>query len=308
MSATIEPRRSGGARDTRITRAGALASVPAQAIAMGTGAAAIALLVVLAAGLRSEDALAALEAAAAAEESGAAPGSSSGRVVSASDQAPAEALEEAKSGGPAAIEALAQRYPKDPAVLKALVLAHAAEPSGKVDALGAARRLLELAPEAATDGELRSLILSAAGGPPEAATAAFDLMANRMGSTGPEMLYDLAIKSTTLKSRAMRLLGEPAVIERATPALRIAYELRAASSCNARKPLLDRAAEVGDRRAVDVLAPLTVSPGKGCGFLGLSRCPAPCAAMADDIKKTIEAIEARDPASRPATSAAPKAR
>ena len=274
---------------------GGFASIPLAARWLAAAPALIALLVVLAVALRSRGATAALEAAVAAE--GASGGASSARarapVPEEEDRAPPEELAAARQRGEAGLEDLARRYPKDPAVLRALLLEHAAQPRGQSGALSAARRLLEIAPGAAGDEDLRRVVISAAGGPPDVASQAFDLMAGPMGSDGLDLLYDLALKSPALKERAMRLLGGPNALQRATPALRVAYELRAASSCDARKALLARAAEDGDRRAVEVLTPLTVAKSRGCGVFGLGRCPAPCAAIAANIKKAIQAIEAR---------------
>lgn len=281
-------------------------SIPRSALLLGGGTVGIALMILGAIIARGDGALAALEAAEAAGEDTSTEDASEEEAPPA-DRAPKDELAEAKAGGPAALEALAQRFPKDPAPLKALLHAHAGQASGQVAALSAARRLLALSPDAAGDDAVRTLVVAASGGPPEASSAAFDLMANRMGSRGPDLLYELALKSPSLKSRAMRTLGDQEVQGRATPALRIAYELRMATSCKARKALLDRAAQAGDQRAGAVLAPLIVSPGKGCGFLGLSRCPPPCAAIAADIRKTLAAIEARmDAPAGSASATAPR--
>jgi hypothetical protein len=101
------------------------------------------------------------------------------------------------------------------------------------------------------------------------------------------------VTSPKLKERASKLLADPATTSSATPALRVAYDLRMATSCAAKKPLLERAAEHGDKRSVAVLSPLVVSTERGCGFLGLRPCVAPCATIAAEIKETIAAIEAR---------------
>ncbi|WP_433936903.1 hypothetical protein AB3662_19790 [Sorangium cellulosum] len=289
-------------------RASMLAQAPVAARWMVLGAAAAAALVGAAALLRDDASLDRLEAAASAER--APPAGSAPRrpvVPRPSNAVPADELAAANAGGVLALEALAARYPKDPAIFRALMLRHALPPPYHAASLAAAKRLLELDPGAAADDDVRRVVSSAAAGPPEAASAALDLMAGAMGSQGADLLYDLSVGSSAMKERAARRLAEAAVLERATPALRIAHELRVAPSCKARQPLLARATADGDRRAVDVLAPLIASKGKGCGFLGMSRCAAPCASIAGEIKAAIQAIEARTGPS-PGAAPAPEGR
>lgn len=275
-------------------RAGVLAWAPGAARWLLAGTAAAVVLVVAAALLRDDASLDRLEAAAGAER--AAPEGSAPRrpvVPRPSNAVPADELAAANAGGVLALEALAARYPKDPAIFRALMQRHALPPPYHAAALAAAKRLLELDPGAAADDDVKRVVSSAAAGPPEAASAALDLMAGAMGSHGADLLHELAVGSSAMKERAARKLAEASVLERATPALRIAHELRVAPSCKARQPLLARAKADGDRRAIDVLAPLVSGKSKGCGFLGMSRCAAPCASIASEIKAAIQAIEER---------------
>ncbi|WP_437563798.1 hypothetical protein [Sorangium sp. So ce542] len=275
-------------------RAAPLSRAPAAARWLVAGAAAVVAVVLGAALLRDDGSLAQLEAAVSAERAGPA-GSAPRRPVAPrpSDAVPADELAAATAGGVLQLEALAARYPKDPSLFRALMLRHALPPPYHAAALAAAKRLLELDPGAAADDDVKRVVSSAAGGPPEAASAALDVMATGMGSHGADLLYELSIGSSALKERAAKRLAEAAVLARATPALRVAHELRAAPSCKARQALLGRATADGDRRAIDVLTPLVSSKSKGCGFLGMSRCAAPCASIAKEIKAAIQAIEAR---------------
>ncbi|WP_437311499.1 hypothetical protein [Sorangium sp. So ce388] len=286
------------------SRASMLARTPAAARWLVVGTAATVAVVLVAPLLRDGDSLARLEAAGGAGHVGPA-GSALRRPVAPrpSDAAPADELAAATAGGVLALEALAARHPKDPAIFRALMLRHALPPPYHAASLAAAKRLLELDPGAAADDDVKRVVAGAAGGPPEVAAAALDLMASSMGSQGAELLYDLAAGSSALKERAARRFAEAAVQERASPALRIAHELRVAPSCKARQALLARAAADGDRRAIDVLSPLIVGKSKGCGFLGMSRCAAPCASIAKEIKAAIQAIEAR---TGPSPGAAPE--
>jgi eukaryotic-like serine/threonine-protein kinase len=96
---------------------------------------------------------------------------------------------------------------------------------------------------------------------PETADQVFDALANRLGSTGLDVLYAItqAKGGTAAARRAAALLGQSDVIARATPAMRIAFDLRYAP-CDAKLKLLDRAVSDGDRRTLVVLETF----GRGC--------------------------------------------
>ena len=83
----------------------------------------------------------------------------------------------------------------------------------------------------------------------------FDALATKLGSAGLDMLYDIVSTRGSSKAaiRATELLRDKQVLERASPALRVAIELRDAPSCQERLALLDRAKKDGDTRAVAVL-------------------------------------------------------
>jgi serine/threonine-protein kinase len=83
----------------------------------------------------------------------------------------------------------------------------------------------------------------------------FDALANKSGSAGLDILYEFVSTRGTSKAaiRATEILRQKDVLERASPALRIAIELREAPSCQERLALLDRAKKDGDSRAAAVL-------------------------------------------------------
>jgi hypothetical protein len=87
------------------------------------------------------------------------------------------------------------------------------------------------------------------------------------------------------------VLGEPKVREKASPALRIAVEMRAAIGCNKKYDLLDRAQSNGDRRTLVQLRPLVSQ--KGCGFLGLGDCWS-CMRRGTKLSDAVKAITERD--------------
>jgi hypothetical protein len=273
--------------------AAVISRVPRPALLVMAGASAIALLVIGAISVRSSDTLTRLEATTGSMHDGAAPAADDPSGSSTDDRATLEELASARSQGLTALGALAQKYPNDPAVLRALLFGHAKDPSGYPAALGVAKRLLAIAPASADDDDLQRFLMAAAGGTPEIAAPALELMATGMGSQGPDLLFQLMNTAPRMKDRAARILAEPVVIERATPALRIAFELTLASSCKAKKPLLSRAAEYGDERSAAILRPLITSKGRGCGFFGLGNCGAPCASISKEIDEALKEIDAR---------------
>jgi hypothetical protein len=211
------------------------------------------------------------------------------------EPAPAEELEAAKKAGGVALEKLAEQYPGDPAVARALVELYAQNESTYPQALAWSEKLLALDAGEVKNEALRRLVLRASHGKEPNAGQAFELMAEHMGSDGPDLLYDLMIASevAAVRTRAEKQLTDPAVLERASPAARIAIDLRAAESCAAKKELLDRAAADGDRRSVIVLSLSSTGTKRGCGRYRRSPCKPKCAAEAARMREVIKAIEAR---------------
>jgi serine/threonine-protein kinase len=83
----------------------------------------------------------------------------------------------------------------------------------------------------------------------------FDALTNKLGGAGLDILYEIVSTRGGSKAatRAAEILRQKEVIERASPALRIAMELRDATACKDRLALLERARTEGDTRAVAVL-------------------------------------------------------
>src|SRR6185437_11797009 len=95
----------------------------------------------------------------------------------------------------------------------------------------------------------------------------FDRLANGLGTDGLDILYDLAVREQRTHNpleghglappasagpRARAILGRPEALARATPAMRVAYELRR-TQCSQRPLLFARAAKDGDDRALEIL-------------------------------------------------------
>ncbi|MEP7125862.1 MAG: serine/threonine-protein kinase [Byssovorax sp.] len=275
-----------------------LRDVPARALLSWLGLLGITVVVLLAVAVRSPKTLDALEDVAVASTTGSAGTGAAGIVTNDDDPPPAPTtatpaeLDAARAGGLVALGPLAQKFPGDPAVLEALMLAHAADKAGYLAAIGVARRLFEVAPKTTDDEDVRRVLVLAASGPPDVAAQAFDLIATKMGSAGPDLLFELATTATTAKypkDRATKLLDDPVVRAAASPALLVAIELRAALPCG-RKPLLTRARDAGDARSLSYLKqPMATT---GCGFFRRGDCYE-CFGNRAELKEAIAAIEAR---------------
>ena len=214
------------------------------------------------------------------------------------ERAPTNDLALASAKGANGLIPLAERYPRDPYVLKPLLLAFASRSTGLADAMAIAQRLFDVSPEETRDPDIRFLVRKAANTPGETSIIAFSIMAEHMGTAGPDLLYEIMLGNSRLSKHADELLASGNVRDIASPALRVAYALRKADSCAARLPLLDRAAELGDLRSVSILSPLTVGPKHGCGRWKRGPCPAPCAAEARRYTDAIVRIMARQPSTR----------
>ncbi len=223
-----------------------------------------------------------------------APASASSAVA----HAPTDELARAVALGADGLIPLAEAYPKDPAVLKPLVMAFASRSTGLPDAMSVATRLFDAAPEATADPDLRFLVKKAASVPGQASKLAIDAMTAHMGSAGPDLLYELMLNDVKTTKQAQALLATSVIRQRESPALSVAYDLRLAQTCAAKVPLLKRVAERGDDRSIAILAPLATGAKKGCGKKKKEACPAPCAEEAKKFNEAISRIVTRGGASR----------
>lgn len=207
-------------------------------------------------------------------------------------------LAAANAKGIAGLIPLAERYPEDPEVLRPLLYAYASRATGLADAMVIAAKLLKVAPEDTKEGDLRYLVKKAATIPGETSRTAFDLMIEKMGSAGPDLLYEIYLGEPKISQKAEQLLRDPRVIANTTPALAIAIELRRAGTCAGRVPLLERAAALGDKRSVAILSPLSVGSKTGCGRWKRGPCSPACPEEARAYYQTITKILERQPSSR----------
>lgn len=124
-------------------------------------------------------------------------------------------------------------------------------------------RLIEIEPAAIDRADVRKMIADAAviATAPSAKAEApesdriFTFLTTKAGAAGPDILFDLVTSrgGTRASARAEELLRLPAVVERGTPAFRIANELRVAETCKDRTKLYERVKADGDRRVLQFL-------------------------------------------------------
>jgi serine/threonine-protein kinase len=158
---------------------------------------------------------------------------------------------------------------------------------------GALLHLAEGDPSAFRDPDVQrtaAIIAEAAGtAGGDDADRIFFVLSSKLGSDGLDVLYDVFATGGTSRggSRAAAVLSRPQTIERATPAMRIAFDLRRAA-CQHRPYLFPRAGQEGDARALTLLEsmqPPQCIPGTG----------ACCWRRHGDLDKAIAALKQRSP-------------
>jgi len=120
--------------------------------------------------------------------------------------------------------------------------------------------------------------------------AALRVAAAMPGSPGADILFDVwaaTPKATPATQRARELLATDAVRARASDAVRIAFDLRSAEgqSCEARKPLVERATRESDMRSFRPL--LILAARTGCGRWHKRDC-FPCLRGSDALDHALE--------------------
>jgi len=174
------------------------------------------------------------------------------------------------------------------------------------DSAGAASLLVELVAKDPAAFRNRAVQTEAAAAT-ELVTAApesdliFDLLSQKLGTDGLDVLYDITSHETVAASdktqangfagpkvagtRARAFLSRPEVLARATPAMRVAHELRRAS-CQYRTNLFPRAGKEGDDRALGILTAMTPP--------GCSAQVQPCCVTNNrELERAIADIQAR---------------
>ncbi len=227
-----------------------------------------------------------------AQASASAAGSAEAPVPAAATE---DELAAATFGGVAPLDALHKKYPADARVTRALAKAHL-DAKHAPEAVAAYAELVAADPAAAQDKSVREGLVAAThldGG--DATLPAIE----RLGALGADVVYELATTPRVpakLQKRAQAAMGAPDFLVRASSALKVALELRAArrpsaDQCKTRRELFVRAKEEGDARALPYLLELT--PTRGCGFLKRSDCH-PCLRVDNSLNEAIAAVRGRN--------------
>ena len=212
--------------------------------------------------------------------------------------APESELVAAVAEGADGLRVLSERYPRDPAVVKALVLAFASNQDTLLEAIEATRRLLSVAPDQQDDKDLRYIVMRAANDKGKASELAFVVMSQHMGKAGADLLYEIMLARPELETRAKIALEGSRRASQFSPALAIAYDLKFAPSCASRLGLLPRAQEFGDERSAQQLLALSRRP-VGCKRTKTRLCRAPCGDESRAFVDAVRKIYARAAANKP---------
>ncbi|WP_437975466.1 protein kinase [Sorangium sp. So ce295] len=176
-------------------------------------------------------------------------------------EAPAPTAPAPEAPAPAASDAPAEP-PPDEAARKALT--DAVRARRWVKAADAIQQLAERDPAALRERALaiaaRNVAIAIAKTGEEHADKVFAALSSRFGTAGIDVLYEIVETRgrSTPATRAAKLLRDPEIAARGTPAVRISFELRDAT-CGEKLPFLERAVSEGDERTLVVLE-TTVRP------------------------------------------------
>ncbi|HTV17956.1 MAG TPA: serine/threonine-protein kinase [Polyangiaceae bacterium] len=206
---------------------------------------------------------------------------------------PAAVSERASAGEPAALGQIAALPPPDRGTKAAIALATGYFGSGKyLEGIEAFEDALDLDPNLATKPELLRGVRQAAEAP-ATRVRALEFAAKRLGKPGADLLFDVWV-STPGKTPATRAarewLDSNGVRDGASPALRLALDVRETKTCSGIAELLPRMAKEGDDRSLNTLKRLQTN--SGCGFLGFEDCY-PCLRQGTALDDAIAAVSNR---------------
>ncbi len=197
----------------------------------------------------------------------------------------------------ASAEELAKLEARPPESLTARELAALADAHS--DALRASAKALRLKVEASPslgkDPALQSELMGLADDARTSADA-LSAMAALEPPIGADLLYQVWTRTPVRSDAtdlARALVYSTDVRRKASPALAVALDLRAAESCEQYKAILPKALRDGDRRAAHLLTKL--SSKRGCGPKKSDDCYACLREPGDELKATINAVKSRRP-------------
>ncbi len=191
-------------------------------------------------------------------------------------------LELAEQGNPQAVDTLEKIAPAERSIEQALALSQgrAAEKRLALSHLRGTIAKLGGTPDADSTKRLIQFAKDA-----DTAREVIGLFATLPGPLGPDLLYEFFTDKKTqpeLAKLSEQLLLNKEVRPKASPALALLLDLREATTCEARRPLLEKAPDVGDRRMLGLVVSYTKKTG--CGANNRLDCN-PC--LRDDNSKLL---------------------
>jgi hypothetical protein len=159
----------------------------------------------------------------------------------------------------------------------------------------ALRLRLEANPALGKDPALQSDLMRLADDA-RTSTDALAAMAAVEAPIGADLLYEVWTRTavrTDATDLARALVYSTDMRPKASPALAVALDLRAAESCEQYKAVLPKALKDGDRRSAHLLAKLNGK--RGCGPKKSDDCYACLREPGDELKATINAVKSRRP-------------
>jgi serine/threonine protein kinase len=200
-------------------------------------------------------------------------------------------LNDAKAGGAKALEALLEKYPKDPNIAVEMARELAAQKNWP-GAVAAVARAVSIDRTFQNNAQVASLVFQTAQ-VKVSSDAAFALLEGAMGSRGADIAYDLVTTSNVrpwVQTRAETFLQSPAFEKVATPSLRAIVKLRYSAGCDEKKALLPDLKKSSDERALFELVPL--QDKTGCGARKKDDCY-PCLRTSNDLDDAIAVVRTR---------------
>ncbi len=210
------------------------------------------------------------------------------------DSVSEELRDRARQGEPEAIVEIARVPERKRTAQTQLALGLGYMSSGQIEpGLDALALALEAEPELAGDVELQRAVRRAA---EDAGSRdrALELAATRLAAGGVDLLFDVWVSTpgkTPATRAARKWLDTDSVRAAASPAARLALEIRDVKGCAAARELVARAADVGDARSLRSLQRFQAKTG--CGFLSLEDCYPCLREDGDELEQAIAKVSQR---------------
>jgi len=162
------------------------------------------------------------------------------------------------------------------------------------DAVNTVAHVLGKHPDRRNDARVAAILFKTASSTVKGvANTTFSLLEGTMAAPGAEIVYQIAADKSLpsyVRTRAEKWLHTPQFERAASDALRIASNLRFASTCDAKRALLGAASKAGGTAALAYLHELQGETG--CGLSGKDDCYA-CLRIDSALSDAIKAIETR---------------